>query len=135
MENKTQNSKTNNNVIEMICKSDDPYVIIKLIIIDIINTYFDNNPALNENDGEIVKSYTDLMIGSNKLLKDFCKTLEDTKDLDKQYDCEYTKHNVGRAVKMVSGLIENDAECLKELFCFFVNKLADKHTIATLSKH
>lgn len=131
---KTQTTKRNNSELDIICKSNYAYDILKWIIISIINAYFTNNPDLNEGYGDIVKKYIDFLRDNDKTFIEFCDTLKLTKDLDKDLNIDYTKRDVLKCEKLLTNLILADVEGIKQLFNLFIDELSNKHIIAVLNK-
>lgn len=129
---KTQETKQNE--LDIICKSNYAYDILKWIIISIINAYFTNNPDLNERYGDVVRKYIDFLRDNDKTFNEFCDTLKLTKDLDKDLNIDHTKRKVLKCEKLVTDLVSADVEGIKQLFNLFIDELSNKHIIAALSK-
>ena len=125
--------KTKQNELDIICKSNYAYDILKWIIISIINAYFTNNPDLNERYGDLVKKYIDLLRDNDEIFNEFCDTLNLTKDLDKDLNID-TKRDVLKCEKLLTNLVLADIEGIKHLFNLFIDELSNKHIIAVLNK-
>lgn len=131
---KIQVTKKNNSKLDIICKSNYAYDILKGIIISIINAYFTNNPDLNERYGDLVKKYVDFLRDNDKTFIEFCDTLKLTKDLDKDLNIDYTKRDVLKCEKLLTDLVLADTEGIKQLFNLFIDEMSNKHIIAILNK-